>query len=213
MREDCSICGEARGAGPGAFRRLWTGEATALLASVGALTVGHVLLCPFGHSRSWAARPLAELDDALKLASSFASVLTERLGEPVHIFEHGNATYGNRVACSVEHAHMHLVPARWDPSSWLAAIPESRWMDASWRAAELRALTTDREYLLHRGHDNSARIWVTEDQPIPAQLMRRAFARAAGEEERWNWREEPAVDRVAATCELFTDLLLPATTA
>jgi ATP adenylyltransferase len=185
----CNLCKEVTGAAAGAE--------FALLASYGALTVGHTLLCPARHVRSVAALPQPVADLVLKHVSDLAILLGDVTGEGVHVFEHGSAREGTRVACSVEHAHVHLLPADADINSALNAM--GAWHPLQWSGSSLNALSAGREYLLYRDPNGLARLWVTEGEAIPSQLMRQLIANALGRGAEWNWREHPALERTAQT--------------
>src|ERR1700729_1470425 len=104
VTDPCGLCDETAAGGPG-------GDQLAVLASRGALSLGHTLLCPTIHARSVAALPEVLAERLLCAVPGLAQRLTELTERPVHAFEHGNASRGTRIACSVEHANIHLLPA------------------------------------------------------------------------------------------------------
>src|SRR5207248_199571 len=98
---------------------------------------------------------------------------------------------GGRIACSVEHGHLHLVPSKVD--IWPAL--EDRLV---WHALDDGSLTETvdgREYLRYRTPAGSWHIAITDGDPIPSQLMRQVFASALGEPSVWNWRDFPQPTR------------------
>lgn len=194
----CSLCNETNAASA-------TGAELALLASHGALSVGHMLLCPTRHVRSVATLPPPVADLLLERASDLAIRLADLTGEGVHIFEHGNACDGTRIACSVEHAHLHLLPADVDIDRELDTL--ATWHPLPWSGSTLSALSDGREYLLYRDPSGRARLWITEGETIPSQLMRQLVARALGRGAEWNWREHQALQRTAQTKALTRGLL------
>jgi ATP adenylyltransferase len=170
-----------------------------VMPSIGALVPGHVLLCPTEHARSFAATS-SHFEPALAtLGGATAERLFVTTGLPVHRFEHGSSTRGERVACSVEHAHLHLVPARVDIRSQLGGIGE--WRDVGPSLAEVRAASEGAEYLLYESPCGE-RSLTTTSAGFPSQLLRRILAQAIGVEE-WNWRRDRAVSNMLATAELF----------
>jgi hypothetical protein len=108
----------------------------------------------------------------------------------VHRFEHGNATGEQRIACSVEHAHLHLLPAHVNVDDALRRL--GSWVPID-TAGSPWVITHGREYLLYRppGADES---WVRvtpAGKRTQSQLLRRLFAVALGRPGLWNWREHP----------------------
>lgn len=168
------------------------------IPSIGSLVPGHTLLCPTQHTRSLSStseRNRRGLNDSLAV---LGAALESRFGGPVQVFEHGNAADGGRLACSVEHTHLHLVPGV--PDLWPFIDGNLAWrlipgLDA------IREAVGDREYLLFR--DAGERWWVAHapGHGHPSQLMRRAVAAAIGEPDQWNWRLHPRLDQTQATAE------------
>jgi diadenosine tetraphosphate (Ap4A) HIT family hydrolase len=164
------------------------------IPSVGALSPCHVLLCPRRHVRSFAALPKRERDEAQEASTRLEGFLGERWRLPMHLFEHGNARTGDRVSCSVEHAHLHFVGSA--ASVWGEVANEFAWLEIA--GGDLRAAVGDDEYLRYRGPSGKWQITVTDGAPIPSQLMRRVFAGAHGATEAWDWRSDPAIPRIKA---------------
>jgi hypothetical protein len=94
-----------------------------------------------------------------------------------------------RVACSVEHAHLHLVPAA--PDLWPHIDHSIQWERLADGLNALPSAIGSHEYLLYRDLDE--RYWVSRAPADghPSQVMRRALAAALGEPEQWNWRVHP----------------------
>lgn len=199
--ECCALChqidGEANGdllhrhlGGQYVRRVALENESAVVIPSLGPLGFGHVLVCPARHRRSIAECDTDEFRDFQRLAHSGASDLARLTGRPVHRFEHGNATGAQRVACSVEHAHLHLLPAAVDVSETLKGMGAWASVDA---AASPWEVSQGREYLLYqppRAQVSFVRV-AAEGESVSSQLLRRVFAEALGRGERWNWRERP----------------------
>jgi diadenosine tetraphosphate (Ap4A) HIT family hydrolase len=164
-----------------------------LMASLGALVDGHVLLCPRRHLRSF-----AELSPKKAgAAAEFSAATQRRLGalydHPVQAFEHGSASSGPDVACSIEHAHLHLLPV--EIELWPLVAEMFSWTLVR-EEEELAALVDGAEYLRIATADG----WQVAKpaDPIPSQLMRRKLAHALGRED-WDWRRSPRAAEVRST--------------
>lgn len=207
----CALCAQAAGdprmdilhrlvGSPGQYRRNALDlEGFVAFPSIGALIDGHVLLVPRRHTRSFAelGDPAATRLAIARLEAKVCSAVGER---PVHLFEHGNATHSDRVACSVEHAHIHVVPTEVDPLAFIDAPLEWETLDDE---EALATHVAGREYLRYRSPAGGWLVAITDDKPIPSQLLRRAFATALGAGDRWNWRTYPNVSGVRRTLRLL----------
>jgi ATP adenylyltransferase len=171
----------------------WTvvGETKGLLAvpSVGALVPGWLLVLPKEHHLSYGTaiekHPELELELA-KLASFWESFYG-----PLTWFEHGPKEPGSDVGCSVDHAHMHLVPL--GPLSLLergqALSEDITFEPVDGLPCITSALEHDRSYLYLRLPDSSQ--WLAESNSIPSQYFRRIIAAEQGRPSEWDWKQFP----------------------
>ena len=177
------------------------------IPSLGPLVDGHMLVCPRDHYRSLASTSPQVRSSVFRLAETVAELLSSYRGAPVHRFEHGNATQSLRVTCSVEHSHLHLVPATVAPEAILDAVATWQRLDELDRLPEL---TKGREYLLLQLDGQPTYLSVAEDGPVPSQLLRRAFATALGRPDEWNWRTDPKPHAADRAYRAVRELALPA---
>src|SRR5580700_6520945 len=84
----------------------------AAFPSLGLLVPGHVIVCPKTHTRSFAALSSHHDVEFDEVVGTLRRMLGQLYEAPVHLFEHGMAGEGSRILCSVDHGHLHLVPAR-----------------------------------------------------------------------------------------------------
>lgn len=169
----------------------------AVVPSLGPLVPGHALICPKPHVKSF-----AELDQRLTGAyRDFKALVLERVGAvfgaTVHCFEHGSARGGSRVVCTVDHAHLHVVPTNVEVFSLLAS--DRRWNATSGDPLELRTIVGDDEYLYYEDPCGSALVACAAGRPFDSQYLRKLFAEALGQADRWNWREAPLPEEADKT--------------
>jgi diadenosine tetraphosphate (Ap4A) HIT family hydrolase len=174
-------------------------EGAAAMPSIGALTPGHLLISPKQHLRSFAAASSEQRTALERLAEATARELHRATGLTVHGFEHGSATCGERIACSVEHAHRLLIP-------YGDTVVPGLWQAARWRplgqSETLADITGGREYLSYHAPDG--RTWTaTSEEGFPSQMLRRVFARALGDAHGWDWRSHPHAATILATIALL----------
>ena len=99
---------------------------------------------------------------------------------------------GNRVLCSVDHAHMHFVPL---PASLTIRASEGAradWEPVDGGLATIRRLSAGGEYSVCKGPGRpllAARLAAAA--PRIAVPVRRVLAAGVGRTESWNWREVP----------------------
>src|SRR5262245_51169034 len=95
---------------PYARRIMLETSSFAVLPSLGPLVKVHSLRCPKDHVCSLAHLNGPLCEEAIELKRRLQAALKDLYGAGVHIFEHGMAVKGDRILCSVEHAHLHFVP-------------------------------------------------------------------------------------------------------
>jgi diadenosine tetraphosphate (Ap4A) HIT family hydrolase len=197
---ECCICAQIQGRAandliaamlPGhayARRVLYESAELALLPSLGPLTPGHSLLCPKRHARSCAELP-ARLDaEFARVKAELRAQLTELYDAEVHVFEHGVATAGTRTVCTVDHAHLHLVPL---PRGLADLEPAGSWFRCEPSLSDLRTRVAGREYIYYETPAGVS--WLRADgAETESQFMRKVIAERLGRPERWDWRAEPA---------------------
>lgn len=176
---------------PYARRVLDESEAFAVVPSLGALVPGHVLVCPRRHLRSFAALPAALQDELDALVARVGRRLAALHGAPhLHAFEHGMAAAGDRIVCTVDHAHLHLLPL----ARPVEPVLEGEWQPFDGRLATLAAQVAAAgggEYLWLATPGRPSRLQcAAPGAAVPSQALRRAFAAALGQPQ-WDWRTTP----------------------
>lgn len=166
----------------------------AVVPSLGPIAPGHSLLCPKEHVESIVQllRESSTESEILNEMGAFLqrvrAILRELFSKPIHIFEHGPSPDDSRVICSVDHAHLHLLPADVEIVSQLRA--DSRWEAVHPDFRDLHGKIGRREYQYYQSPDGRAFAAISGDG-FESQYLRRVFAQTLGREGRWNWREYP----------------------
>ena len=169
--------------------------------SLGSLVEGWLLLLPKMHLLSMGALPeelVAEMED---MKAKIGAHVRNEYGE-ICVFEHGPALASGKVGCSVDHAHLHVVPLTVDLSE--AARPfmphDSEWRRASWSECR-EAHLAGRDYLYFEQPFGYGRI--STHTEFGSQVFRKAIASKIGRPDQFNWREFPEMDTVARTINVF----------
>jgi diadenosine tetraphosphate (Ap4A) HIT family hydrolase len=204
----CEICAEIAGEPEGdAYHRLLAddryvhrlilgGGEFGVLPSLGPLVPGHVLMCPVRHLRRFADLPIDLVEQFPAYVEDVIAVLESVYSCPVTRFEHGTSGDGSRIPCTVEHAHVHLLPL---PAGASPILPDLGWATVPGGLRELRDYVGPYEYLTWE-HPDGHRLVLRGDDAgaIPSQLLRRVVADAVGLPE-WNWRVNPDAAAADAT--------------
>jgi diadenosine tetraphosphate (Ap4A) HIT family hydrolase len=208
---ECCLCGQIRGdprndlvarllpEEPYRRRVMLESRSFAVLPSLGPLAPGHVLLCPRHHVGSFAQVDAALHAEYCEIKATLVARLRAMYEGEITIFEHGMAADRGRMVCTVDHAHLHVVPLpRWLDAA--AAISWTTTFDGSLPA--LRRLAGGQEYVSCETPDGVHRL-MTARSGIDSQLMRRIIATSLGHGDRWNWRETPGAQDADATWRRF----------
>jgi diadenosine tetraphosphate (Ap4A) HIT family hydrolase len=208
-RIGCCLCGQIAGrqeddliarmlpGEPYVRRIMMESRSFAVVPSLGPLVPGHCLLLPKSHVTSFA-RLAGELDaEYQQVKAELKEGLRARFGSEATLFEHGMDAAGDRVLCSVDHAHMHFLPLPHALEPAMAQRREEDWVEVDGRLGTLRDASRGREYVYYETQDGVRRL-ATRERPFESQYMRQVLAARVGRAERWNWREAPdprAADR------------------
>ena len=164
--------------------------------SRGALVEGHLLVVPRSHALN-----LRQMDaESRRELWPFLIAVKDRLAAhygPICLFEHGPVRPGSPTGCSIDHAHMHLLP--WSGSLIAAArndYPNFNWRQISSIDTVLSEPAAD-PYLLVQDDDGEMALATHPD--IPSQALRRTVSGALARGEEWDWKEHPQLMTVRRT--------------
>lgn len=163
--------------------------------SLGSLVVGWLLVLPKEHMLSLGEFGSDSHGEIETIAADWASTFG-----PLTWFEHGPAHPSSAVGCSIDHAHMHLVPtggldlreaaARCMPGLGLERVEDP---DGAIR----EAVDDGTPYLYLRSPDGTS--WLAASEEIPSQAFRRCIAAAQGRSDQYDWRDFPRHDVLRET--------------
>jgi ATP adenylyltransferase len=168
-----------------------------VIPSVGPLVTGHVLLCPKKHFKSFAQIPAMLEDEFAEMKKKLSAILSETYGQRVHYFEHGSAKNAQHPVCTVEHAHLHLVPT--DAEIWPTIQRQFAWQQIESSIADLFDAVGDMEYIWYESPEGVSVVAKGIEGTFESQYLRKVFAKAIGLDDMWNWREFPRVTMISET--------------
>ena len=157
------------------------------IPSLGPLVPGHTLLCPKSHIKNLACLPHTLWAEYDKFKKRLSNVLGSLFHASSHCFEHGSPPESSRVLCTVDHAHLHLVPTEAKVSELL--LEDMSWQKVQLSIADIRSAVRPGEYLYYESPLSEA--FIAQPGSIESQYMRRVFSNALGFRNEWNWRTNP----------------------
>lgn len=170
-----------------------------VIPSLGSLIKGWLLIIPKECHLSFSSikNPL-NYDELYDLIQKLGGVLKKEYGDFV-VFEHGPIVKESLVGCSVDYAHLHVVPIRID------LIKESKqflkkqitWSSISGIQDTSQYYETQTPYLFVTDNFNNSFIGLSEE--LPSQLFRRTIAKHTGIEMMYDWKEHSFLNNMQST--------------
>jgi diadenosine tetraphosphate (Ap4A) HIT family hydrolase len=166
-----------------------------VVAGIGALAEGYVLILPKRHHLSIAGLTGDEMNDFLRVKGIVRRAMGALYGNIV-TFEHGASSCARAGAC-IDHAHLHLFPSKADFRPFLETAEfKVRLID---HIAELQEYTqTEMGYLYYEDASEQKAVYIPHS-PIPSQYFRRIWAQLVGRPYEWDWGLFVFEDNVAHT--------------
>lgn len=199
--ETCRMCGIVtppvrEAASDPANEMIWDTPGFVVVPSIGALLEGHLLVVSKRHALCSA--ELRNEQGALAVTlDRVRRVVRERYGFAV-TFEHGPSAPGQAVGCSVDHAHVHVLPFADDIEHMMRRLdPRLEWRQVRSIADARPAFDAGLPYLYVRTDDGHH--FVAADAAIPSQFFRRVITGSGANGGAFDWRVNPRADLVRAT--------------
>lgn len=169
-----------------------------VVPSVGALVPGWLLIVPRRSVLAVGALDDESVSELDGIKQVLFQLLRREFGSAC-AFEHGPSARGQSVGCSVDHAHLHVVPA---PCHLIDASVNFvngclKWEPASGLLSTMERFRMGRSYLYVEQADELPQI--ADAEAAPSQLFRRAIARHLGITDQYDWRLNPMTENVLAT--------------
>jgi ATP adenylyltransferase len=167
------------------------------IPSLGALVPGWLLILPRRHFLNLARLPAGLQSELEKFTNEVIGCVADVYGQVIQ-FEHGPSAPNSAVGCSVDHAHLHVVPSTVDLRPIVSEIlgEQLRWAPLKGGLFDKELRGTDSPYLFFSKDGDS---WMAEHPTLGSQLFRRALASALNMDSEFNWRLNPQLQIVAQT--------------
>ncbi|MCK4600800.1 HIT domain-containing protein [Candidatus Bipolaricaulota bacterium] len=171
-----------------------------VVASLGPIVPGHLLILPRQHYQAMALLPEDHWQQLERMKQGVIKACAGVYGIRPVLFEHGTVNVLKRAGSSIDHAHLHVVPAELDLLEHIRNHVEMR------QLPEFRALRRfgeeDASYLYFQ--DRHGFQYAGNASGLPSQFVRRLAAGWLGCQDEWDYTMFPKLDLVRDTIRHFT---------
>jgi len=171
------------------FAEVGSSDSFVVIAAMGALTPGHILIVSRRHVERIADLELDELTDLQSLWAYWHSKLDRKWAEPKFVFEHGGRSSTSSASC-IAHAHIQMLPLAFDP---IASYDDFARMSSVCELQSYRSL----DYIMIWGRDG---IFLRE---LPStqigQFFRRQISAMLGRPDSWDYLAFPNLEAMQTT--------------
>jgi diadenosine tetraphosphate (Ap4A) HIT family hydrolase len=187
---------------------IFDSELFVVVPTVGALVEGWLLVVPKMPIPCFASLPTSAFSELESLLADIVPIVQSDYG-PISLFEHGSTATASPIGCGVDHAHLHLVPAKCDLQAGAQKIaPSIRWSGIS-SFKQLRDQVRDGYWFVQQPYGSGGcKVGVCVDDDPPSQLFRKVIATSLGHPEAFDWRAGLGETRIAATVERLSQHLV-----
>lgn len=178
---------------------LYENEFFFIIPALGCLVKNYIMIISKRHINSLCFLNEVEKKGLITLLNEIRAILKEKYGFYPIVFEHGASNYAsNNSACSVLHAHLHIVPYK---------INEQAKMINSLNLTKINDLNVflnigyDKNYIFFM--DNLGEIFykcaTNQNEEFPSQIIRKCIAKDIGKTMQWDWRYYPFNENIETT--------------
>ena len=173
---------------------LFESENFLVLPALGSLIPGYIMIISKHHIQSMAYLNSKELIELIDLVNHLKKILFDAYNiEPI-LFEHGSALgLVSESACSVEHAHWHLVPIKMSYEQEILRDIEAEKINYLHSLAFFKGKT----YLLYV--NGNGEHYISCKTTLSSQYMRKWIAKEIGNSDEWNWRNHQLTNNINKT--------------
>jgi ATP adenylyltransferase len=170
-----------------------------VIPTLGSLVPGWLMIVPKKFHISYGAINLTEISDEFNsLLQKLDVVIMNEYGDYV-MFEHGPVVRKSSVGCTVDYAHLHIVPIKINlvEQSKIYLDKEITWVKVNNIQETSKYYKRQVPYLYVRDLNKNEFIGITEE--IPSQLFRRIIAKHIGLEDLYDWKKHSFINNIKKT--------------
>ncbi|MEW1778736.1 HIT domain-containing protein [Streptomyces sp. NPDC086777] len=204
---DCPFCHEFNDVDDSEFRSLFPADELlnrtvaqddlfTVVAGIGAINPGYVLLLPRRHTRCFANLTDDEAAGADMWFRKIRDTLSKVYTDPF-IFEHGSRSIRAKSGSCIDHAHLHFVPTEVDPCNHLKRSMRYSKIDSL--GDLIGKFGEDEPYLLGSKRGEVFTFSPDPLSPPPSQFLRRLLCQLEGRPDEWDWAVFPEKENMRST--------------
>jgi diadenosine tetraphosphate (Ap4A) HIT family hydrolase len=176
---------------------LFESENFVAIPSAGALVEGWLLVIPKRFHIAIGSIAFDEVRELKEFVNHIKATLESLYGN-VLIFEHGPTDIARPVGCSIDYAHLHMVPFEQGIFSTAKEMfPLIKWSRAAGLEKCLEYYRLHQDYLYVEDPFEGA--FISNSPNLPSQLFRRVIAEKLKVAEKYDWRLYPEEPNIRAT--------------
>ncbi|WP_433376143.1 methyltransferase domain-containing protein [Streptosporangium sp. CA-115845] len=170
-----------------------------VIAGLGALAPGYLLVLPRQHVESVGELDLQDLAHAYRVARELAVIVRRRFGCRVALVEHGSSGLAGSSKACIAHAHIHLFPYPPGREGAEFVAPGSEAVEGldALRSAAVRG----QNYYYCSLAGQEGRILVNPE--LPSQFARQRWASMLDVADKWDWLIYPQLETVTSTMDVL----------
>jgi diadenosine tetraphosphate (Ap4A) HIT family hydrolase len=174
---------------------LFETESFVVVPTAGSIVEGWLLVVPKVDALAFADVVGRRGSEAEEVLSVVRKAVKAVYGSSV-VFEHGPSRPGTQAGCTVDPAHLQVLPSVADLEAGACELMPSMTWEPMSGVRDLEFLESRSRSYLYLDEGNPM---VALPPHIPSQLFRRVIARAVGRGERYDWRTHPDRENAEAT--------------
>jgi ATP adenylyltransferase len=170
-----------------------------VIPSLGSLVEGWLMIVPKEYYISFGAIRNQTIYKELDHLIENLGQLTKAIYGDFVLFEHGPIVKNSPVGCSIDYAHLHLVPVCVNliEMSKFFLSKEISWCSVPGIHTTSEYFNKNIPYLFVRDVDKKNFVGFSEE--LPSQLFRRTIAKHIGIEEKYDWKRFPFTENIDMT--------------
>lgn len=177
-------------------RVIFSSENWLVIPTIGSFIPGYLLIVTKQHYTSIGECPAHYFPELECLIQAVRGELYRIYKTSVLAFEHGAINSHNIGGCCVDHAHLHILPAKEDV---LKEIKNNGFhVELINSIIEIKQRVLEKQaYLFYQ--DTQERYYVTPAEIVPSQYLRKMIAHSLGLLNAWDWRLHSGVKNILST--------------
>ena len=167
-----------------------------IVPALGCIVPGYVMLVSKRHANSMRSFGKDTRDNIKKAIEKLSDLYMRKYGFYPVIFEHGSAENDTSSGASITHAHMHIVPCKFN---LMAEMQKQLELEEVSAIDAMIAESSNHSYMLFINNDRKTYMNIAPKKKYPSQIMRQWIARNENISTEWDWKRFPFYENILNT--------------